>query len=269
MDDPRPDGASRDRWRVRALQLAERIDLRRLDAARRVAHAPLTLRAGRAGWAVVFRWGAVVLVGLDEAEERRFLASLDDLLERPHARREDEETEIVVDPSGPERVDADGTIRLRSLDVPRVQVVAEALGRSVLLGHFEANLAAAFERLEPIAEGLGRRRWRRPGTRRLLREIGDVLRVQQELVGRAEVEDKPEITWDDAALDRLYVRLEDEFEIGDRARALDRKLELIYRTLETYLGILQDDRSLRVEWYIVLLIGVEILLTLYEMFRPG
>ena len=47
---------------------------------------------------------------------------------------------------------------------------------------------------------------------------------------------------------------------------LDRKLEVIGDTAETLLGLLQDRHSLRVEWYIVLLIVVEILLTLYELF---
>ncbi|MBB5347403.1 putative Rmd1/YagE family protein [Desulfoprunum benzoelyticum] len=37
------------------------------------------------------------------------------------------------------------------------------------------------------------------------------------------------------------------------------------RTAETLFGLLQNKRSLRVEWYILLLIVIEILLTLYEM----
>jgi uncharacterized Rmd1/YagE family protein len=47
--------------------------------------------------------------------------------------------------------------------------------------------------------------------------------------------------------------------------ALERKLELVSRTAETLLDLLQDKRTLRVEWYIVILIVVEIVLTLYEL----
>ena len=50
---------------------------------------------------------------------------------------------------------------------------------------------------------------------------------------------------------------------------LNRKLELISRTAETVLELLQHRHSLRVEWYIVILIVVEILLTLYELFLHG
>ena len=47
---------------------------------------------------------------------------------------------------------------------------------------------------------------------------------------------------------------------------MERKLDLIARTAETALEVLQDHRNLRVEWYIVILIVLEILLTLYSMF---
>ena len=67
-------------------------------------------------------------------------------------------------------------------------------------------------------------------------------------------------------LERLYAKLEDEYEIEERHRALERKLDLISRTAETVLDLLQTQRSIRVEWYIVILIVIEILLTLYELF---
>jgi hypothetical protein len=41
---------------------------------------------------------------------------------------------------------------------------------------------------------------------------------------------------------------------------------LIEQTATTALGLLQARRSLRVEWYIVILIVIEIFLTLYQMF---
>jgi uncharacterized Rmd1/YagE family protein len=65
------------------------------------------------------------------------------------------------------------------------------------------------------------------------------------------------------------VRLAEEFEIRERHRVLDRKLELVSRTAHTVLRLLQHRHTLRVEWYIVILILLEIMLTLYEMFVRG
>ena len=44
-----------------------------------------------------------------------------------------------------------------------------------------------------------------------------------------------------------------------------RKLEVISRTVETLLGLVQTRSSLRVDWYIVLLIIAELVLTTYPL----
>ena len=62
------------------------------------------------------------------------------------------------------------------------------------------------------------------------------------------------------------MRLMDEFEIKERHMALERKLQLIGSTAETILNIMQTKRNLRVEWYIVVLIVIEIILFIYTLF---
>jgi len=49
----------------------------------------------------------------------------------------------------------------------------------------------------------------------------------------------------------------DEYEIRERHSALERKLELISQTAQTVLEFMQHSSSLRVEWYVVILIVVE------------
>jgi len=92
-----------------------------------------------------------------------------------------------------------------------------------------------------------------------------VLLMQQKMVGRVETGEKPELLWDHPELERLYVRLAEEYELRDRDRALDRKLDVISRTVETLLGLVQARSSLRVEWYIVLLIVAELALSIYPL----
>ena len=85
------------------------------------------------------------------------------------------------------------------------------------------------------------------------------------MVGRVQVNDTPDLLWDRPDLERLFARLRDEYEILERFTALNRKLELISRTVETVLDLLQNRRSLRVEWYIVGLIVFEIALTIFQL----
>jgi uncharacterized Rmd1/YagE family protein len=145
-------------------------------------------------------------------------------------------------------------------------VVAEVLSRSVVLERFEGRVGSAFETLHPMAAGLGSGRLTRINYRNLLRRLGDVLLDQQEMVGRIAITDKPDVLWDHPELERLYARLNDEFEIIDRFEAVESKLNLIGRTIQTSIDLVQSRRSLRVEWYIVLLIVAEIGLTLYDLF---
>ncbi len=57
----------------------------------------------------------------------------------------------------------------------------------------------------------------------------------------------------------------DELEIRDRNVVLERKLDLIARTAKILLDLLQDRRTLRVEWYVVALIVFEIVLSLFQI----
>ena len=65
---------------------------------------------------------------------------------------------------------------------------------------------------------------------------------------------------------RLYARLADEYELAERSRAIDRKLTLVSETVRTLLELVQDQRSVRLEWYIIGLISIEILLSVYQIF---
>jgi required for meiotic nuclear division protein 1 len=66
-------------------------------------------------------------------------------------------------------------------------------------------------------------------------------------------------------LDRLYARLEAEFELNDRARAIERKLEVVGDAADVLLNLVQDKRSHRLEVAVIVLIGFEILLNLYHL----
>ena len=251
---------------MHALLIAKRIDLRALYRSDSLAVTPLAIPAGERGMAVLFRYGAVVLFDLQVVEEAAFLASLKSVLGDVYDQPEREEAEIVVEPAGEERVDAAGVIHLRDVTPERLLAVADVLAKSVSLAWDENRVARAFDRIEPVAEALQRRGGGRLAARQLLDHIGDVLITQHRMVGRVEVTEKPELVWDRPDLERLYLRLREEYELPERDRALSRKLGLISQTAETALGLLQARRSLRVEWYIVLLIVAEIALTLYQMF---
>jgi uncharacterized Rmd1/YagE family protein len=248
---------------VRAILLGERIDTRGLEDPKPLATAPLALKCEPDGIAVVFRYGVAVFFGVSPSEERRFIDRLMPRVVEPYDPPEIDELRVTIRPEAEEQTSVDGTLSLRDMSVERAQLVADALGKSIMLAHYETRIASTFDRIEPLAASLRRRG--RPGSegRFLLRHIGNVLSVQHKMVGRVETGEKPEVLWDHPSLERLYLRLADEYELRERDRALDRKLEVISRTVETLLDLVTQSRSLRVEWYIVGLIVLELALSIY------
>ncbi len=255
------------RIQARAWFVGERIDVRAFEQGAALALSPLTVRAGERGCAVLFRSGAVVVFDLEPAEQAAFLHHLEPFVQGAFDEPETETAEISVEPQRDERVDASGVVQLHDLALGRLQVVANVLAKSTVLAHHEENVAEVFNQIEPLAESLRGGGRRVAGGRELLRQIGEVMLTESHPVGRFEVTEKPEITWDRRDLDRLYERLVIEYELTERDHALSRKLELISRTASTVLELIHTRRALRVEWYIVILIAVEIVLIVYDIFR--
>lgn len=259
-----------DEFSARALLVGERIDTRPLEKAGRLARHPLAVRTGADGVAVLFREGAVILFNVQPMEEVAFLDGLKPFVRSPF-EMETEDARVLIAPDAAEGVAASGAIRLAEARIERLQLIADILAKSVFIDYFERRVAGAFDLVEPVAARIGRASLMTAGAgvRDLLRQTGDVLLMQHKMVGRVEVTEKPELLWDRPELDRLYIRLMEEYELADRDRALNRKLSLIGQTVSTALDIQENNRTLRVEWYIVILIVIEIFLSLYDMFFRG
>src|SRR5262249_44136067 len=95
------------------------------------------------------------------------------------------------------------------------------------------------------------------------------LLVQHRVSGRVAVGEKPDVLWDRPDLERLYARLEDEYELSERVEALSRKLTVIADTATTLADIIDTKRTLRLEIVVVFLIAFEIVVTFYEIYVLG
>src|SRR5204862_502769 len=79
------------------------------------------------------------------------------------------------------------------------------------------------------------------------------------------VSEKADVVWARQDLDRLYARLEDEYELKERAEALSRKLAVIADTAEILTDTIDTRRSLRLEIIIVVLIAVELVIAGFQV----
>lgn len=249
---------------ARALQIAERIDLKGLERTDQFSSTPLGFRVASGGAVVLFKFGVAVFFDLNPLEEEKVIEGLDRRLVEPLADRESEAVQLLIRSEGEDQPLLGGAIELKNDTPERLLLVAEALAVSVALGYDERRIASAFDRIEKIASGLKRRSLMVGSQGSLLEQIGEALLIQQRLAGRVDMADRPDVLWDNPGLERLWTRLADEFDLAPRARAIGQKLDVIRDTADTMGDMLATRTSHRLEWYIIVLIGLEILLGLAD-----
>lgn len=251
---------------ARAILLGERLDTLGLERSDMLSTTPLAFRVGEKGFVALFRYGVAVLAGLTPVEEDELLRGLGPRIIDPAERRDDETVTIDISPERDGQVPPGGPIHVAALTPERFLVIADVLAKSVSLARDEREVRDVFDIIEPVTSRLTDS-GRTPGKRReLMRIIGRALMVQQRMAGRVAVDEKPDILWDAPDHERLFLRLEDEYELKERAGALTRKLDVIDESARAFTDLIDTERSLRLEWAIVLLIIFEVCLTLWQAF---
>jgi uncharacterized Rmd1/YagE family protein len=251
---------------ARALQLAERIDLKGLERADQFSTNPVAFRVAGGGTVALFRFGAAVFVGMNPLEEDAIITGLKGRVVEPLRDRESETLQIVIKADSEDQPLADGAIILKNDAPERMLLLAEAMAMSVALGYDERRITQAFDRVVPIASSLKQGKLLVGSQRELVEQIGEALLIQQRLAGRVELADRPDVLWDHPELERLWGKLTDEYDLGPRARAIGQKLEVIRETADTMADLLSTRTSHRLEWYIIILICLELVIGLLSHF---
>jgi uncharacterized Rmd1/YagE family protein len=256
---------------ARALMLGDRLDVAGLERSDVLSTSPLAFRAGSDGFVALFRFGVVVLVGLSPLEEDEVMRGLRPRVSGSFSPPEEETAIIEIASEKEDQIPPGGPIYLKALSTDRLIVIADALSKSAALARDEREASAFFDVVEPFARHLAEKGRRPGGRRQILKHVGNALLVRQRITGRVAVEEKPDVLWDRPDLERLYARLEDEYELKERAVSLHRKLDVMGDTSQALTDLIDTERSLRLEMIIVLLIVFEIAITFYQMYSgaPG
>ena len=249
---------------VRALQLGERIDLKGLEREDQFSSDPLAFRTASGGSVMLFKSGAAVFIGLNPIEEDDLIRGLGERIIAPLTEREIETAQLVIKPEDDELLSSSGAIQMKTAEPARLLLVAEVLAVSVALAYDERRIANAFERITPIADALSHRRLPTAPQGQLLQQIGEALSIQQRMASRVDLDEKPDVLWDHPELERFWAKLVDEYDLPQRARAIERKLVVIRETADTIVDLISTRTSHKLEWYIIALISIEIAVSIYD-----
>lgn len=255
---------------ARALRLGGRfrltgIETADFDQAETLGTAPLQLRLRSGGFAALFPYGTVVVIGVSPAAEEALLNRLADRVEGRLGAPAVVATEIEIGTGA--KISGD-VIGVRDLSSSSLYIVADALAKNAALAFEEEEVRRVLEVLEPFASDLADTGRLPRNRRRMLRTVGHALRTHHRLIERVEVEDRPELL-DDGEAGRLHDQLAHAWHFKKRAKALSRRLGVIEVMTSALTELIDAQREIRLEALIVLLIAIEMSVYFYELFIRG
>ncbi len=221
-----------------------------------------TIESG--GGIYIYPFGAVVTYDVTSERRESELARLHQVRPGLTTQVVREDYSVLEDPSCQTGI-RDGLLQVDRLTPPRAGVVALTVAQSAAMEYYERIVDQLFDRAGRLVERLEKRGTVQLQTRPLHRFIGEAISTRTEVLSVLHLLDKPDETWEDPAMDRIYDDLRAEFDLGDRFQALELKLRSVQESLELLLDVARDRRLVLLEAAIVVLIVVELLLSLMRM----
>lgn len=241
------------------------IDLRALGHKSSGRYDPVLVELPSNGFAMIYHYGVIVFFNATVSTTAELIARCRSATSQMLAKPETEQFSISIRNDLAEGVKND-TIQIKEITTERIEIIGDSLSKSVVLDYHENRMSALFDKIEPIAKSLHQKGKLGFGTKMLLKQIGSSLIIANDMAGKVEISEKPSVLWDHVELEPLYAQLIEDLEIIERQVILERKNSVISNTVQTSLEVLQSQHGHRLEWYIIILIAIEILLDLYEKF---
>lgn len=214
--------------------------------------------------AVVFAFGVVVLYDFPETEATTLLKRLSTHGIEPATTFEMEEYKVVIDPE--QKISAEFEhVVLPKFDINILYVVAEVLAQSVAIEHVEKKVVDIVNRFERVTAGLEHGGKIQARSSEVLRTIGAGRSITQYVLSQLSLLDKPDSTWEDRDVETTFTSMRKMFELEDRFRAIEFRLDFIQGTSELVLDLLQNKRSVNQEWAIIYLFIIDLILVVYEI----
>jgi uncharacterized Rmd1/YagE family protein len=240
----------------RPLAIGKVVEASETQVLRRVAGA-VALDYGGGRQLHAFDFGGIVLVGVTPPDVKPVLALLEDAGDKP------ENDWFYLEDGEPIHVSFD-SVRLPGRNPDLLRVVARVLAQSSALDRLDREVERLLTVVGAVVDDLredGRINRTEP---QLAGFIGEVLHTRALLVRGLAVLDKPEETWDDQRASDLHQAMVRTFEIEERFKSLNEKLDLVQDSLEVITDVWRSRHSTFLEWLVIALISIEIVFTLIE-----
>jgi len=216
----------------------------------------------------LYYFGGVVFFNCSADIIARFLDSIPQYAESLKGQLQlpyREEYRLEIDPKR-EPVIANDCAVMPRYSLAFLDIICFVIAKSVALERIEERIDVVFDEVEGLIANLGKGRLDLPD-RDMARLASSILSFKFTSIAHIMVLDKPDITWDNPEADRLYTTMASLFELNQRYLEIKHKSETLLDMTDVFSGLSNARRSARLEWIIIILIAIEIVIYIMQLYR--
>lgn len=217
---------------------------------------------------MVFSFGSVVFMNCIEEEIKEFLLYLKSIKPDIEAKEyrdycDHYELQVIKDT---ELECTNDYVKVPEYEVYMPELISIIIAKSTALEKVEYEIGGILDKLEGMIDRLETARFK-ISQKELANATAKVIRHQYNSIAYIMILDKPDITWTNSNAEDLYEMLIELFELKDRYEVIKKKTDILNGILNNFSSISHTIRGLFVDWTIVVLIVMEVILMIIDLYR--
>jgi len=146
------------------------------------------------------------------------------------------------------------------------ELISIVIAKSVALEKIEEQMNDVSDKLENMIDRLEKGKLR-VSNKEMAYTTSKIVRYEYNTIAYVMILDQPDITWVNSEASEFYQLMSEFFELNDRYEVIKKKTDIFKSIIDGFSSISNSIRGLFVEWIIVILIVVEVLLMVVDLFR--
>ncbi|KAI0519912.1 hypothetical protein KFK09_007373 [Dendrobium nobile] len=225
-----------------------------------------SLNESKCHYMIVFQYGSVVLFNVSEHEADGYLKVVEKhasgLL--PDMRKDD--YAVVEKPTLDVWMQGGlDYIMLKNLSIDGIRTIGSVLGQSIALDYYIRQVDGMVAEFTDINRGMEKTGTFTMQRKKLFQLVGKANSNMADVILKLGLFERTDIAWRNANYAQIWEYLRDEYELSQRFGNLDFKLKFVEHNIRFLQEILENRKSVFLEWLIIVLIGVEILISVFSI----
>uniref|UniRef100_A0A5B6YJR0 Putative sporulation protein RMD1 n=1 Tax=Davidia involucrata TaxID=16924 RepID=A0A5B6YJR0_DAVIN len=215
---------------------------------------------------VVFQYGSIVLFNVRDHEVDGYLKIVEKHASGLLPEMRKDEYEVREKPTLNTWMQGGlDYIMLQYLNTDGIRTIGSVLGQSIALDYYVRQVDGMVAEFTDINRGMEKTGTFTMERKKLFQLVGKANSNLADVILKLGLFERSDIAWKDAKYAQIWEFLRDEFELSQRFASLDFKLKFVEHNIRFLQEILQNRKSDFLEWLIIILIGAEILISVYDI----